>query len=257
MEDFYREIYAVNGVTEIKFPEHYPVSRLIGCVEVVGCLKCEELVCWEAIPESVRLEGLTDFCWLCEQPQKLTVPFEMRGYQGVYNLEKRIYDAALRGLRPVVGPQPVKFPLPDPHNSTSLRPGSLALYPSSSKISAVEKPPSVNAAIAGARAAATQFSKRDQTKSTIENQNDIGQNHDSGGTNDIVFTTENRRLSDSPNSQSHQDDQGLSHVDQQTCPESRGSGRRSNIVGGRGFSPQSGVPSSKLFAAALRGLTLN
>lgn len=30
MEDFYREIYAVDGVTDLKFPEHYPVSRLIG-----------------------------------------------------------------------------------------------------------------------------------------------------------------------------------------------------------------------------------
>ncbi|KAJ6380005.1 hypothetical protein OIU76_016625, partial [Salix suchowensis] len=29
MEDFYREIYAVNGITDIKFPEHYPVSRLL------------------------------------------------------------------------------------------------------------------------------------------------------------------------------------------------------------------------------------
>ncbi|ONK54866.1 uncharacterized protein A4U43_UnF10330 [Asparagus officinalis] len=56
MEDFYREIYAVNGITDIKFPEHYSVSRLLGCVEVVGYLKCEELVGWEAVPESVRLE---------------------------------------------------------------------------------------------------------------------------------------------------------------------------------------------------------
>ncbi|XP_065866734.1 myosin-9-like isoform X2 [Euphorbia lathyris] len=29
MEDFYREIYAVNGTTDIKFPERYPVSRLL------------------------------------------------------------------------------------------------------------------------------------------------------------------------------------------------------------------------------------
>lgn len=26
---------------------------IAGCVEVVGCVKCEELVCWEAVPESV------------------------------------------------------------------------------------------------------------------------------------------------------------------------------------------------------------
>lgn len=30
MENFYREIYAVNGITDLQFPEHYPVSRLLG-----------------------------------------------------------------------------------------------------------------------------------------------------------------------------------------------------------------------------------
>lgn len=30
MEDFYTEIYAVNGITDLKFPENYPVSRLLG-----------------------------------------------------------------------------------------------------------------------------------------------------------------------------------------------------------------------------------
>lgn len=35
MEDFYREIYAVNGITDLKFPQQYPVSRLIGIQEVL------------------------------------------------------------------------------------------------------------------------------------------------------------------------------------------------------------------------------
>ncbi|KAG2533692.1 hypothetical protein PVAP13_9NG018200 [Panicum virgatum] len=196
MEDFYREIYAVDGITDINFPQHYPVSRLLGCVEVVGCLGSQELVCWEHVPQSVcphllpftcllhcdpnthdsfnqptsiclpsqmlmqvRLEGLTDFCWLCENPQKLVVPFEMRGYQGVYNLERRIYDGAVRGLTPVQGPLPVKFPLPDPRDGLSLKPGSLTFIDAPK--SALQKSPSVTAAIAGARAAATQFSKKD------------------------------------------------------------------------------------------------
>ena len=30
MEHFYREIYAVNGITDLKFPENYPTSRLLG-----------------------------------------------------------------------------------------------------------------------------------------------------------------------------------------------------------------------------------
>ncbi|GFP85769.1 activating signal cointegrator 1 [Phtheirospermum japonicum] len=159
MEDFYREIYAMNGVTDIKFPEHYPISRLLGCVNIVGCVTCEELVSWEAIPASVRVEGQTAFCWLCEQPQKLIVPFEMRGYRGVYNLERKIYEAAARGLSPVKALQPVNFPLPNPQDPFSLKPGSLASHSACSINYEEEKSPSLVAAIAGARAAATQFSK--------------------------------------------------------------------------------------------------
>ncbi|KAL3634460.1 hypothetical protein CASFOL_021514 [Castilleja foliolosa] len=160
MENFYREIYAMNGVTDIKFPEHYPVSRLLGCVNVVGCVTCEELVSWEAIPTSVRVEGQTAFCWLCEQPQKLIVPFEMRGYKGVYNLERKIYEAAARGLSPVKALQPVNFPLPNRQDPFSLKPGSLASRSDYSVKSGDEKSPSLVAAIAGAKAAATQFSKK-------------------------------------------------------------------------------------------------
>lgn len=170
MEDFYREIYAVNGITDLKFPEHYPISRLLGCVEVVGCVTCEELVCWEELPEGVRLEGQTDYCWLCEQPQKLIVPFEMRGFQGVYNLEKKIYEAAARGLCPVKAPLPVKFPLPNPRDPFSLKPGSLASNLNGSKASKTEKPPSLSAAIAGARAAATQFSKKNSDQPMIQDR---------------------------------------------------------------------------------------
>ncbi|KAK3418310.1 hypothetical protein EUGRSUZ_H04252 [Eucalyptus grandis] len=146
MEEFYREIYAVNGITEIKFPEHYPVSRLLecfayekGCVEVVGCVRGDELAHWEGVPEGVRLEALTDYCWLCEQPQ--------------------IYEAAARGLSKVESPLPVKFLLPDPRDHFSLKPGSLLLNASESKQSELGKSSSLSAAIAGARAAAIQYSK--------------------------------------------------------------------------------------------------
>lgn len=169
MEGFYREIYALNGICNLKFPEHYPVSRLLGCVEVVGCVRCEELTCWEEVPVGVRLEGQTDFCWLCEQPQKLLVPFEMRGYQGVYNLERKIYEAAIRGLVPVESPLPVKFPLPDPQDSFSLKPGAISVHITESKANEMEKSASLSAAIAGARAAATQFSKKIHNTQAINN----------------------------------------------------------------------------------------
>lgn len=173
MEEFYREIYAVDGVEDLKFPDNYPTSRLLGCVEVVGCVNCEELQCWEELPEGVRLEGQTDYCWLCEQPQKLMIPFEMRGHQGVYNLERKIYEAAVRGLRPVEPPYPVKFPLLDPRNPFSLNPGSLTSLSSTSEASKLGMSSSLSNVIAGARLAATQFSRKNRGDSAVDSEAQI------------------------------------------------------------------------------------
>ncbi|KAH7836890.1 hypothetical protein Vadar_007028 [Vaccinium darrowii] len=162
MEDFYREIYAVDGITDLQFPQQYPVSRLIGCIEVVGCLRREELAYWNEVPERVRLQALTDFCWLCEQPQKLRVPIEMRGFHGVYDLERKIYEAAIGDLVPVDSSLLVKFQLPNPKDPFSLKPGSISSCFPKSKASEVEKSSNLSAAIAAAIAAATQFSKKSQ-----------------------------------------------------------------------------------------------
>ncbi|KAE9619058.1 hypothetical protein Lal_00047593 [Lupinus albus] len=181
MEYFYKEIYACNGITDITFPQHYPVSRLLGCVEVTGCLKREELAGWEKVPEGVRLEALTDLCWLCESPQKLLIPFEMRGYHSVYNLERKIYDAAVRGLSPVNSPLPVKFPLPDPRDPFSLKPGSIFAVTPDLKPTEVEGSSSIGLAISGARAAASQFIKKDlnsQTTTPSNSPDEVNLNHE-------------------------------------------------------------------------------
>ena len=73
----------------------------------------------------------------------------------------QIYEAAVRGLVSVEGPMPVKFPLPDPQDPFSLKPGSVSGGFSENEASGVEKSESLSAAIAGARAAATQFNKKD------------------------------------------------------------------------------------------------
>jgi hypothetical protein len=65
----------------------------------------------------------------------------------------------VRGLTPVHGPLPVKFPLPDP-TDRSIRLGCLSLKASLS--GAEVRSDRVNAAIAGAKAAATQFSRNNQ-----------------------------------------------------------------------------------------------
>ncbi|XP_039027798.1 uncharacterized protein LOC120161651 [Hibiscus syriacus] len=245
MEDFYREIHAVNGITDIKFPEHYPVSRLLGCVEVVGCLTCEELVQWEALPEGVRLEGQTDFCWLCEQPKKLLVPFEMRGFQRVYNLEKKIYEAAVRGLVPVDSPAPVKFQLPNPRDPFSLKPGSIAASVLNSKASSIKKSSSLSAAIAGARAAAIQFSKDQNIRTnTIPNNT-----HDSTSTETQTIFIDDYRI---PNGNLKEGSIEANAASKQSDDvEEEGSSSRSQPTAR--LKQDTGAP-SKIFAAALRGL---
>ncbi|XP_065852496.1 uncharacterized protein [Euphorbia lathyris] len=245
MEDFYREIYAVNEIIDIKFPEHYPVSRLLGCVEVVGCVRGEEVASWEAIPEGVRLEGQTDFCWLCERPQKLLVPFEMRGFKGVYNLGRKIHEAAVRGLTPVKGPMPVRFPLPNPCDPFSLEPGSISKT-SPHKSSQVEKSSSLSAAIAGARAAATQFSKNDQNRLTNNTQN----NSSNPRSSDQVKSKPQDSLDEVPNDESS----ALNAAERSHHIQDPGASSHNRTRADR---KQTAGASPKIFAAAVKGLKLS
>lgn len=83
----------------------------------------------------------------------------------------KIYDAAIRGLSPVNSPLQVKFPLPDPRDPFSLKPGSISALTPKSKATEVDKSSSIRLAIAGAQAAATQFSKKDQNSHSTTARN--------------------------------------------------------------------------------------
>ncbi|KMS98100.1 hypothetical protein BVRB_4g095450 [Beta vulgaris subsp. vulgaris] len=246
MENFYREIYALDGVTDLKFPDQYPISRIIGCVEVVGSLRREELACWKAVPEGVRLEGLTDFCWLCEKPQKLLDPLKMRGDQGVYNLERKIAEAAIRGLLPVETPCVIKFPLPNPADHYSLRPGSLPFDKSENKVNGAEKPVSLIAAIDGARAAATQFSRKDN-KPPKDTRQDNNMN-DRELTNKLkgVFLEENTGKT-CADAESNDRTVGKTKLDDVTKQKQRGSSSLRILD-----QPLAG--SSLIFSAAVKGI---
>lgn len=86
-------------------------------------------------------------------------------------LIQKIYEAAVRGLSPVDSPLPVKFPLPDPRDPFSLKPGSISALTPNSKSTEVDKSSSISLAIAGARAAATQFSKKDHNSQSTSRNN--------------------------------------------------------------------------------------
>ncbi|CAJ1976289.1 unnamed protein product [Sphenostylis stenocarpa] len=265
MEYFYKEIYALDGITDIQFPQHYPVSRLLGCVEVVGCLTRDELACWEMVPEGVRLEAQTDYCWLCERPQKLLIPFEMRGYQGVYNLERKIYDAAVRGLSPVNGPLPVKFPLLDPRDQFSLKPGSISALTPNSKATEVDKSSSISLAIAGAQAASVQFSKKDQKPHSTTARNDAPATMNADDEDTNIARSYNLRSRDRsmekdniPSSVLNKnfDDGTLPshHAMQRSSNNSEGSSRDNRFTAAGADLKQYPRAPSKIFAAALKSL---
>ncbi|OAE18704.1 hypothetical protein AXG93_4448s1400 [Marchantia polymorpha subsp. ruderalis] len=166
MESFYREIYAVDGVTEIEFPKYYPTSVLLGCVEVVGCLKLDELICWEDLSNGVRLEGQTEFCWLCESPQ--------------------ILDGASRAVKPICGPAPITFP-PLPSQPSSSNVVDLQKGPNG-KLKAPPKSAALEASIAGARQAASQFRRQEiqmqKQQQALEEQQRVKRNKSPGQSTD-------------------------------------------------------------------------
>ncbi|CAD7700156.1 unnamed protein product [Ostreobium quekettii] len=97
VEALYRTIYEMEGKT-VRFPESYPSGVLLGCVEVVDCLQGTDVEGWEGLPDSIKLEVGSPYCFLCEQPQRLLVLHPVRGWPGIWKLPKKIVDTAGVGL---------------------------------------------------------------------------------------------------------------------------------------------------------------
>ena len=73
-EDHYTAVYAMDGV-EVEFPKHYPVSALLGCVEVVGVVTKEEFAQYyrknqALLPRSLTVEECSSNVFLCQKPKR-------------------------------------------------------------------------------------------------------------------------------------------------------------------------------------------
>ena len=91
VEDMYRALY---GSENVAFPKHYPMSCLLGCVDLVDCLAQEDYR--EEFPEG---ESESPFVFVCENPQQLTVKFPIKGQHKIWKLDPAIHKAAKGGLR--------------------------------------------------------------------------------------------------------------------------------------------------------------
>eukprot|EP00891_Asterochloris_glomerata_P002696 jgi/Astpho2/2696/Aster-x1092 len=101
LEAFYAQVHAAEG-RDVKphLPPSYPTSVLLGCVDVVDCLPAEEMDSWEGLPEALKQEVLSPFCFLCQNPQRLVIPQQMPGQRKLWTLPRRVAEQFAPALRP-------------------------------------------------------------------------------------------------------------------------------------------------------------
>jgi len=110
VEQHYRFIYEELEGVEVRFPDCYPTSCLLGCVDVVGCITQEELQASD-LSESLKSESSSEFCFLCENPQKLLLPFVLSGQHKLWNLDSSSLRSAKQGIMPSEdSPSKTSFP---------------------------------------------------------------------------------------------------------------------------------------------------
>lgn len=120
----------------LAFPPAYPTGVLVGCVDVVDCLQASRLPAlptrvqatrasahssatasqlpwltlrpmplteqaeraqaWEGLPDSLRAEVGSPFCFLCQNAQRLVVLHPMRGQPKLFRLDGKVLPPPLR-----------------------------------------------------------------------------------------------------------------------------------------------------------------
>ena len=102
-EAFYREVHRLDGDgSPLQLPKHYPVSCLVGNVEVVDVVEADTFLAWDSLPDGARLEGEANgagYYFLCEKQQRLVMPIEMKGQHKLWRLPKKVASEVAVGLR--------------------------------------------------------------------------------------------------------------------------------------------------------------
>lgn len=93
VENFYRVLKGEN----IKFPESYPTSSLIGCVTVADVLPQEQYR--KMYPEG---ENDSPYVFICENCYTLPLKFPIQGKHKIYKLDKKLHQAAIKSLEKVM-----------------------------------------------------------------------------------------------------------------------------------------------------------
>ncbi|XP_068596209.1 activating signal cointegrator 1 [Brachionichthys hirsutus] len=93
VEAMYRHVHK----KEPRFPDAYPTSCLLGCVNVTDCLSQDQFR--EQFSDTCE-ESASPFVFICSNPQELLVKFPMKGKHKIWKLESQDHQGAKKGLFP-------------------------------------------------------------------------------------------------------------------------------------------------------------
>jgi hypothetical protein len=85
-----KELYFKNGRSVPNFPQKYPTSCLLGCVDVVDVVKREAYA--KLVPHELQEKTDSIFLFVCKNPKKLEIPIKMPGQPNIYKLEDSILE---------------------------------------------------------------------------------------------------------------------------------------------------------------------
>lgn len=143
MQSFYTHIHEAEGRDIMpNLPKTYPTSVLIGCVDVVACysvsilvhvsldlqlfgscllgniikqqvsfmplaIQANDMEAWKTLPDTIKQEIGSPYCFLCENPKRLVVPQQMRGHPKLWQLPGKTANGLSAALKSP--PDPMAF----------------------------------------------------------------------------------------------------------------------------------------------------
>lgn len=108
MQSFYTHIHEAEGRDIMpNLPKTYPTSVLIGCVDVVACYSANDMEAWKTLPDTIKQEIGSPYCFLCENPKRLVVPQQMRGHPKLWQLPGKTANGLSAALKSP--PDPMAF----------------------------------------------------------------------------------------------------------------------------------------------------
>ena len=70
-------------------------------------VQASDMEAWKALPNTIKQEIGSPFCFLCENPKRLIVPQQMRGYPKLWQLPSKTATTLTAALK--APPDPVPF----------------------------------------------------------------------------------------------------------------------------------------------------